>query len=75
MADTIFRTRENLRYCKKRDIHLNGPKLGKPASDPAARKFVPLIVVENSRTATGYRYAVRLLHEAGFNFQAPGRLH
>ena len=38
LADTIFRTRENLRYCKEHDIHLNGPKLGKPASDLAVRK-------------------------------------
>ena len=39
LADTIFRTRENLKYCKKLGIHLNGPKLGKPFSDPAeARK-------------------------------------
>ena len=38
LADTIFRTRENLRYCKEHGIHLNGPKLGKPASDPAVRK-------------------------------------
>ena len=36
LADTIFRTRENLRYCKERDIHLNGPKLGKPSSDPGS---------------------------------------
>ena len=38
LADTIFRTRDNLRYCKEHDIHLNGPKLGKPASDLAVRK-------------------------------------
>ena len=38
LADTIFRTRENLRYCKDHEIHLNGPKLGKPTSDPAVRK-------------------------------------
>ena len=38
LADTIFRTRENLRYCKEHGIHLNGPKLGKPVSDPAVRK-------------------------------------
>ena len=38
LADTIFRTRDNLRDCKEHDIHLNGPKLGKPASDPAVRK-------------------------------------
>ena len=38
LADTIFRTKENRRYCKEHDIHLNGPKLGRPASDPAVRK-------------------------------------
>ena len=38
LADTIFRTRENLRYCKEHSIHLNGPKLGKPSSDPAVRR-------------------------------------
>ena len=38
LADTIFRTRENLQYCKKHKIHLNGPKLGKPAQDPEVRK-------------------------------------
>ena len=35
LADTIFRTRENLRYCKEHGIHLNGPKLGKPNADLA----------------------------------------
>ena len=34
LEDTIFRTRENLKYCKKHGIHLNGPKLGKPFTDP-----------------------------------------
>ena len=38
LADTIFRTRENIRYCKERGIHLNGPKLGKPNSDPVIRR-------------------------------------
>lgn len=38
LADTIFRTRENLQYCKSHDIHLNGPKLGKPNPDPEVRK-------------------------------------
>ena len=32
LADTIFRTRENLRYCKERDIHISGPRLGKGQS-------------------------------------------
>ena len=38
LADTIFRTRENLRYCKKLGIHLNGPKLGKPFAGPEEAK-------------------------------------
>lgn len=38
LADTIFRTRENLQYCKAQGIHLNGPRLGKPASDPKLRR-------------------------------------
>lgn len=33
LADTIFRTRENLRFCKKLGIHMNGPKLGRRAKD------------------------------------------
>jgi len=35
LADTIFRTRENLRYCREHGIHLSGPKLGKPPADAA----------------------------------------
>ena len=38
LADTIFRTRENLKYCKEHGIHLNGPKLGKPFADPSEAK-------------------------------------
>ena len=38
LADTIYRTRENLRYCKEHGIHLNGPRLGKPPKDPTIRK-------------------------------------
>ena len=38
LADTIFRTRGNIRYCKEHGIHLNGPKLGKPSQDPQVHK-------------------------------------
>ena len=38
LADTIYRTRDNLRYCKEHGIYLNGPRLGKPPKDPAIRK-------------------------------------
>lgn len=33
-ADQIYRTRDNLRWCKERGIRLSGPPLGKPAQDP-----------------------------------------
>ncbi len=38
LADTIFRTSGNLKYCKEHGIHLNGPKLGRPTRDPERRK-------------------------------------
>lgn len=38
LADTIFRTRKNLKFCRDHGIHLNGPKLGKPCADPAVAK-------------------------------------
>jgi len=33
LADKLFRTRDNLAYCKKHGIRLNGPKLGRPPKD------------------------------------------
>ena len=48
LADTIFRTRENLKYCKEHGIHLNGPKLGKPFTDPEeARRYKKLEWMES----------------------------
>ena len=38
LADKIFRTSDNIKYCKKHNIHLNGPKLGRPPRDPEIRK-------------------------------------
>ena len=35
LADKIFRTRENLNYCKKYGIRMSGPKLGRPPKDKA----------------------------------------
>lgn len=35
LADKIYRTRDNLSYCKKYGIHMNGPKLGRPTKDKA----------------------------------------
>jgi IS5 family transposase len=33
LADKIFRTRQNLQYCKAHGIHLNGRPLGRPPKD------------------------------------------
>jgi hypothetical protein len=33
LADKIFRTRDNLAWCKERNIRLSGPKLGRPPKD------------------------------------------
>ena len=33
LADKLFRTRENLRYCKERGIRLSGPRLGCPPKE------------------------------------------
>jgi IS5 family transposase len=32
-ADKIYRTRENLRHCQEKGIHLSGPKLGRPLQE------------------------------------------
>ncbi len=41
LADKIFRTRENLRYCKEHGIRRSGPRLGRPPKelDPAILKL------------------------------------
>ena len=33
LVDRIYRTRENLAWCRERGIRLNGPKLGRPSKD------------------------------------------
>ena len=38
LADKIYRNRENLRYCKERDIRLSGPALGRPKKEPLQDK-------------------------------------
>ena len=35
LADKLYRTRENLAYCKKHGIRMSGPKLGRPPKDKA----------------------------------------
>lgn len=38
LADQIYRTRGNRKYCRERNIRLSGPKLGRPYDDPKADK-------------------------------------
>ena len=33
LADKIYRNRDNLQYCEKLNIRMNGPKLGRPLAD------------------------------------------
>jgi hypothetical protein len=40
LADQIYRTRENLRYCKDKGIRLSGPRLGRPAVDQQEQKRI-----------------------------------
>jgi hypothetical protein len=37
-ADTIYRTRKNIKFCKKHGIRLSGPALGRPPSQIEKRK-------------------------------------
>lgn len=37
-ADKIYRTRENLQYCKERNIRITGPKLGRPYKETEENK-------------------------------------
>ena len=38
LADKIFRTRNNLNYCKEHNIHLSGPALGRPKKNDTRDK-------------------------------------
>jgi hypothetical protein len=39
-ADQIYRTRDNLRWCKKHGIRLSGPPLGRPSLDEAQQALL-----------------------------------
>lgn len=39
-ADTIYRTRNNIKFCKKHGIRLSGPALGRPPSQIEERKAI-----------------------------------
>ena len=37
LTDKIYRTRENIKYCKEKHIEILGPKLGRPSSENAKK--------------------------------------
>lgn len=39
-ADKIYRTRDNLNWCKDRGIRLSGPRLGRPLADESQKKML-----------------------------------
>ena len=39
-ADQIYRTRDNLKWCKKKGIRLSGPPLGRPSLDEAQQTLL-----------------------------------
>ncbi len=40
LADKIYRNRENLQYCKEREIRLSGPSLGRPKKDTSVDRKI-----------------------------------
>ena len=39
IVDKIYRTRENIRYCKSKGIRISGPRLGRPTAGDNSHKF------------------------------------
>jgi transposase, IS5 family len=40
LADQIYRTRDNLRFCKENGIRLSGPRLGRPSAEQQEQKRI-----------------------------------
>jgi len=54
LADKIYRTRENLRFCTQNGIDMNGPKLGRPPKDKSLYDYQKLM----ERSEAGERNAI-----------------
>lgn len=70
LADKIYRTRNNLQYCEKHHIRLNGPKLGRPPQNKA-------LYLEQKRLEkqeSGERNAVEGKFGEGKRFYSLGRV-
>lgn len=57
-ADKIYRTRENLQYCKERAIRITGPKLGRPYKESEENKELRRALRKQERIDEGIRSTV-----------------
>ena len=48
-ADKIYRSRDNLAYCKEHGIRLSGPRLGRPPLDPKAKRATTRLEQKDER--------------------------
>jgi IS5 family transposase len=51
LADKLYRNRENIQYCRERNIRLSGPRLGRPSKDQSRDK-------KQERDDSGMRNAI-----------------
>ena len=71
LGDKIYRTRENLNYCKSKGIHMNGPKLGRPPSNKTLYREQCL----QEKSEAGERNAVESKFGEGKRSYGLGRLY
>ena len=57
-ADKIYRTRDNLRYCKEHNIRITGPKLGRPYKQTEENKKLLRELRKQERVDEGIRSTV-----------------
>lgn len=70
LADKIYRNRENLRFCKKHNIRLSGPPLGRPPKDEKLLREME----RQERKDIGERNAVEGKFGEGKRFYGLGRI-
>jgi hypothetical protein len=58
-ADKIYRTRDNLDFCKEHGIRLSGPKLGRPYKDDERRREIRRIERQDEGTRVAIEGEVR----------------
>ena len=61
LVDKIYRTRENLKYCKQHRIRLSEPALGRPKFSLAKRTCGMGLIVTRLKETTYHRIAVSVL--------------